>query len=83
MGMWRSTQQAAAAAGVPPLKRRWLTLTEERDWAVADVRAFLDCLQTGRRPEVTAHEGAEALRTILAGYASAATGAVVAFPGKE
>lgn len=67
MQMWASTARETQ----PPAKDRWVTLDREER---SDVAAFLDCLDTGRRPEVTARDAVHHVEVLMAGYASAACG---------
>ena len=76
MGMWASTQRES---NVMP-KCRWVTLAAEGRGLVDDVAAFIDRLEEGREPEMNARAAAPLTEVILAGYASAARGEVVALP---
>jgi predicted dehydrogenase len=75
MGFWRST---STRLGVPP-KRGWV-LPEGDPPALADARAFLDCLERGVSSEVDAVAGAAAVEALMACYESAATGLTVQIP---
>ena len=46
----------------------------------ADVAAFIDCIESGREPEMNATAAAPLVEVILAGYASAARGETVWLP---
>ncbi len=68
MSMWSSTSR-----DVQPLpKNRWLPfdVTPEN----ADIKAFIDCVETGATPQVTARDAVHHIEVILAGYESAARG---------
>ena len=73
--MWSSTQ---GELDIPP-KRRWVGL-DRSDTMVEDVGDFIDCIKTGRTPEMTAQVAAPITEAILAGYVSAARGEPVALP---
>lgn len=73
MSFWDSTQ---AEVHVQP-KRTWLPL---RPAPPSDASCFLDCLDAGRDSDMPAAEAALATEVLLAGYRSAATGAVVTLP---
>ena len=73
--MWSSTQ---AELDIPP-QRRWVAL-DRRDTMAADVAGFIDCIETGRTPEMTAQVAAPITEAILAGYVSAARGEPVSLP---
>lgn len=70
MSMWRSTQQES---GVPS-KKGWLALHDEFNWYPHDVKRFLDCLDAGVRPEISAGEAAQWLEVLMASYRSASVG---------
>ena len=67
MQMWDSTARETQ----PPVKDRWITLDREER---SDIAAFLDCLDSGRRPEVTARDALHHVEVLMAGYRSAASG---------
>ncbi len=67
MGFWASTQKEG---GVRP-KQDWLPISPE---LAGDATCFLDCLEAGRESDVPVRLGAHALKVILAGYVSAASG---------
>ncbi len=66
MGFWSSSQQEMET----PAKNAWLI----PPWGADDIRRFVDCLDRGRRPLVTALEAAQSHHWLLAGYESAARG---------
>ena len=70
MGMWRSTQQAA---GIPK-KTTYAPLADETRWYPDDIEAFLDCLEQGREPVMSAARALGPSRVISAAYRSAASG---------
>ena len=70
MGMWRSTQQAA---GIPK-KTTYAPLADETRWYPDDIQAFLDCLEQGRAPVMTAERALGPSKVISAAYRSAASG---------
>ncbi|MDP6666474.1 MAG: Gfo/Idh/MocA family oxidoreductase [Dehalococcoidia bacterium] len=70
MGMWRSTQQAAGI----PRKATYTPLVDETRWYPDDVSAFLDCLEQGREPVMTAARAVRPSRIISAAYRAAANG---------
>ena len=70
MGMWRSTQQAA---GIPK-KTTYAPLADETRWYPDDIEAFLDCLEQGREPVMSAARALGPSKVISAAYRSAATG---------
>ena len=78
MGFWRATQQEA---GLKP-KTQWLPLVKGVD-PQADVKYFVDCIQSGRESEMSAPDGAAAVEILMAGYLSAATREVVSLPLRE
>lgn len=67
MQMWASTGRETQ----PPAKDRWVTLQREER---SDIAAFLDCLDSGARPEVTARDALHHVEVLMAGYESAASG---------
>ncbi len=69
MGFWSSSQEEMQT----PPKQSWSL----PPWGADDIRRFVDCLEQGRRPEVTALEAAQGHHWLLAGYESAARGAWV------
>jgi predicted dehydrogenase len=74
MGMWRSTQ---IESGLPP-KRLWVSVGEENDWQIQDVKSFVDCIESGSESQMNAAAAAQSVAVIHAGYQSAASGEVVA-----
>lgn len=68
MSMWSSTSR-----DVQPLpKDRWLPLNVTPEQS--DIQAFIDCVETGTAPQVTARDGVHHIEVIMAGYESAASG---------
>jgi predicted dehydrogenase len=74
MMMWRST---AVAGGNPP-KRGWDVLANETNWYPLDIKRFVDCLETGARPDITVEEASLSLEVLMAAYQSAASNSTVA-----
>ena len=72
MQMWSSSQRDIQ----PRAKDRWVPLAAAA--ADADVCAFLDCIDQGRRPQVTVADAVHHVDVILAGYESAVSGNPVA-----
>ncbi len=70
MGMWRSTQQAA---GIPK-KTTYAPVADETRWYPDDIEAFLDCLEQGSAPIMSAHRALGPSKVISAVYRSAASG---------
>ena len=70
MQMWSSTARETQ----PPAKDRRVSLQREER---SDVAAFLDCLDSGERPEVTARDALHHVEVLMAGYESAASGQAV------
>ena len=68
MMMWASTRREV---GQSP-KNAWQSLFPADP--AADVRAFLDCIDSGERPQVTVEDAVHHVEVIMAGYESAATG---------
>jgi predicted dehydrogenase len=73
MGFWRSTQ---VKAGIGP-RPEWLAPEVPTR---SDQSLFLDCLESGKQPEVSVFDGAKAVEALFAGYQSAAAGKVVRLP---
>ncbi len=71
MSMWAST--AREMQHMP--KDRRLPLAEGGQGR--DIAAFIDCLESGERPQVTVQDAAHNIEVIMAGYESAASGAPV------
>jgi len=68
MSMWSSTTR-----DVQPLaKDRWLPLNDTPEHS--DIQAFIDCVDTGGTPHVTARDAVHHIEVIMAGYESAASG---------
>lgn len=72
MGMWRSTQRASGV----PRKMMYAPLADETRWYQDDISAFLDCLEQGVEPVMTAARALGPSRVISAAYRSAASGEV-------
>jgi predicted dehydrogenase len=70
MGMWRSTQQAAGV----PAKTTYSTLSDETRWYFDDIRVFLDCLEQGSAPVMSAKRALGPSKVVSAAYRSAASG---------
>jgi predicted dehydrogenase len=70
MGMWRSTQQAA---GIPK-KTTYAPVADETRWYPDDIEAFLDCLEQGSAPIMSAQRALGPSMVISAAYRSAASG---------
>ncbi len=68
MMMWASTRREV---GQSP-KNAWQSLFPADP--AEDVRAFLDCIDSGERPQVTVEDAVHHIEVIMAGYESAATG---------
>ena len=75
MAMWGST----AVENPPVPKKRWASF-DQADAMVTDVAAFIDCIETGRKPEIDPHVAAASTEVILGGYASAARKEEVTLP---
>lgn len=67
MGFWRSTTEIMGGVR----KFTWTTMQAATQ---SDPSFFVDCLETGRESDMSAAEGAEILKVLLAAYHSAATG---------
>jgi len=76
MMMWRSTR----SSGGNPNKGTWEALTSEDNWYPVDISSFIDSLDSGARPEITAEEAVGSLAVLMAAYESAASGTRVAVP---
>ena len=74
MQMWSSSQRDIQ----PAPKDRWVPLAAGA--GDADACAFLDCIDHGRRPQVTIADAVHHVDVILAGYESAVSGKPVAVP---
>jgi len=70
MGMWRSTQQAAGV----PRKTNYVPLADETRWYFDDIEAFLDCLEQGSAPVMSAERALGPSKVISAAYRSAESG---------
>ncbi len=71
MMMWASTRRDVGQ----PNKKSWQPLDSTDPQA--DVRAFLDCIDSGERPEITVSDAAHHVEVLMAGYESAKTGRTV------
>jgi predicted dehydrogenase len=68
MSMWSSSSR-----DVQPLpKNRWRPFKVTQD--NADITAFIDCLESGTTPQVTARDAVHHIEVIMAGYESASSG---------
>ncbi|MBP39434.1 MAG: hypothetical protein CL726_09055 [Chloroflexi bacterium] len=70
MGMWRSTSQAVGI----PRKPTYVPLADETSWYPDDVTVFLDCIQQGTAPVMSAAQALGPSKVISAAYRSAASG---------
>ena len=68
MSMWGSTQREMQHMA----KDRWLPLDDGGQGR--DIAAFVDCVESGARPQVTVQDAAHHVEVIMAGYESAAVG---------
>lgn len=68
MMMWASTRNEIGQTQ----KRSWQSLFPADP--TADIRAFVDCIDSGKRPEVTVTDAVHHVEVIMAGYESARTG---------
>ncbi|NQW17681.1 MAG: Gfo/Idh/MocA family oxidoreductase [Chloroflexi bacterium] len=68
MSMWSSTDREIQSR---PKNRRLPLKPSPGD---GDIRAFLDCVENGTTPEITARDAQHHVEVILAGYESAASG---------
>jgi len=75
MSFWSSTQEET---GTKP-KKNWVTVRRENESA-SDVSRFIDCIKAGRESEMSAKDGAEVVKVLMAGYISAAKGDVITLP---
>ena len=73
MMMWRSTR----SSGGNPTKGTWDALASEDNWYPVDIARFIDSLDSGARPEITAEEAIGSLAVLMAAYESAASGQMV------
>ena len=72
MGMWRSTQQASGV----PRKTTFAPFADETRWYFDNISAFLDCLEQGSEPVMSAARAFGPSKVISAAYRSAASGGV-------
>ncbi len=68
MSMWSSTTRDVQ----PRAKDRWLPLNDTPEHS--DIQAFIDCVDSGTVPQVTARDAVHHIEVIMAGYESAASG---------
>jgi predicted dehydrogenase len=68
MSMWSSTERDLQSR---PKNRKFPLNSSPVD---ADITAFIDCVESGTRPEMTARDAQHHIEVILAGYESAASG---------
>jgi len=68
MSMWSSTSRDTQ----PLPKDRWVPLTDTAEHA--DIQAFVDCVENGTVPRITARDAVHHIEVIMAGYESAASG---------
>jgi len=76
MGMWGGAPKADQF--IPKPRQTWITPPAAE--SASDVAWFLDCIESGRRSNVSADVAATATEILLAAYQSAATGDVVDLP---
>jgi len=74
MMMWGSTRQEVGEFA----KNSWVSMHASEQ--AADIRAFLDCIDSGERPEVTATDAVHHIEVIMAAYESASSGRTVTIP---
>lgn len=70
MQMWGSTAKETQ----PPPKNRWLTFEQSER---SDIGCFLDCLESGQRPQVTARDAVHHVEVLMGAYESAVSGKTV------
>jgi predicted dehydrogenase len=68
MSMWSSTSRDTQ----PLPKDRWVALEETAE--NGDIKAFIDCVENGTVPEMTARDAVHHIEVIMAGYESATSG---------
>ena len=71
MMMWASTRRDVSQMA----KESWMPTKPSNP--AADVRAFVDCIENGKRPEITVDDAVHHVEVIMAGYESARTGETV------
>lgn len=76
MGMWSSTSERRIMMS----RNRWRSVGGERDVMVDDIAAFIDAIEIGGRPDVTAREAAQPIEILMGAYVSAARGEEVSLP---
>ena len=69
MGMWEETSKEFLVAS----KNSWQPFYSTQNIAELDINAFIDCIEKNITPEIDAQMGYTILKSILAGYISAAT----------
>jgi predicted dehydrogenase len=68
MSMWSSTSRDTQ----PLPKDRWVPLKDTAEHA--DIQAFVDCVENGTVPQITARDAVHHIEVIMAGYESATSG---------
>ena len=76
MGMWTSTQRESNVM----TKNRWQSFDQDPPGQLADVSAFIDCIENDVEPEMNVRLAASLTEVILAGYESAANDYSVKLP---
>lgn len=76
MGMWSST--GGRRTMMP--RNRWRSVGADRDVMVDDIAAFVEAIETDRRPDITAREAAQPVEILMGAFASAARGEQVSLP---
>lgn len=71
MMMWASTRRDIRQKA----KESWLSVAPSDP--AADVRAFLDCIESGSKPEIASADAVHHVEVIMAGYESARSGRAV------
>ena len=76
MRMWSSTDER-----VPMMPRnRWRRLDGGRDVMIDDIAAFIDCIENGGSPLITAREAAQPVEILMAAFISAARNEEIQLP---
>ena len=76
MGMWASTQRESNVMR----KNRWQSFDQDPPGQLADVSAFINCIENDVEPEMNVRLATRLTEVILAGYESAANGYSVKLP---
>ena len=76
MGMWASTQRESNVMR----KNRWQSFDQDPPGQLADVSAFINCIENDVEPEMNVRLAASLTEVILAGYESTANGYSVKLP---